>query len=274
MFRSRPVRIAAVWSKRTGLLGCRFEASWRLVIVTSDRDVPVERGVFETDRVVLARLGAPSSRTLAQPSDLRAGMCNDLDMRLEASEVPDDVWSWLNANGGAVSTIATVITALVAIGALYAAARDSRERSRPYLAAELVPARNSGSSVAFRIVNYGTTSARDISVTFDPPITATADDNPASNIRLRYERPVAHLSPGQSLGNVWQTFAANGKTSTVPDECAVTLTYRGAHRRTFVDTYQLSLHTVSLESESTASNSQLGAVRRIATSLEALVKKK
>ena len=64
---------------------------------------------------------------------------------------PDNLWSWLNSNGGAVSTVATVLTALVAIGALYAAARDSRERSRPYLAAELHPAPNSGSSVGFRI---------------------------------------------------------------------------------------------------------------------------
>lgn len=194
-------------------------------------------------------------------------------MTLYASEQPDDLWSWLNANGGTITTLATVITALVAIGALLAAAHDSRERSRPYLTAELFPAPKSGASIGFRVFNYGTTVARDVHVRFEPPLTATAEDDPARHIRLRYERPIPHLNPGQSLGNSWQTFAAAGKTSSVPDECTVTISYKGTGRRTHTDVYELRIDAISNETESTSSDSEIGAIRRIAKALEALVRK-
>ncbi|WP_169165118.1 hypothetical protein [Cellulomonas taurus] len=188
-------------------------------------------------------------------------------------EPPDDLWSWLNANGGTITTIATVITALVAIGALIAAARDSRERSRPYLAAELFPAPRSNVTVVFRVFNFGSTVARDVQVTFDPPIEATAEDDPARHIRLRYEPVIPHLNPGQALNNTWQTFAARGKISTAPDACTVTIKYKGSGRRTHTDTYTLQLDAITHETESVSSDSELGAIRRIAKSLEALVAK-
>jgi hypothetical protein len=186
---------------------------------------------------------------------------------------PDDLWSWLNANGGTITTIATVITALVAIGALLAAAHDSRERSRPYLAAELFPSQKSTASIVFRVHNFGTTVARDVRVTFDPAIEATAEDDPARHIRLRYEQPIPHLSPGQALNNTWQTFAARGKVTTAPDDCIVTITYKGSGRRLHTDVYTLRLDAISHETEATSSDSELGSIRRIAKALEALVKK-
>lgn len=187
---------------------------------------------------------------------------------------PNDLWSWLNANGGTITTVATVITALVAIGALYAAARDSRERSRPYVAAELFPAPKSTASIAFRVFNYGPTMARDVTVAFDPPFPDAPRDDPAHHIRTRYATAIPHLSPGQALGNTWQTFAMQGKISTAPDECTVTISYRGSGRRRYTDTFQLRIESVMNETESTSSDSDIGSLRRIAKALEALVKKK
>lgn len=195
-------------------------------------------------------------------------------MLMQPVPPPNDLWSWLNANGGAISTIATVVTALVAIGALLAAARDSRERSRPYLAAEFLPSQKSTTAVVFRVFNFGATVARDVHVTFDPPIDATADDDPARHIRLRYERTIPHLSPGQSLNNTWQSFAARGKVSSAPDDCTVTITYKGSGRRVHTDVYRLRLDTITNETEATSSDSELGAIRRIAQSLETLSKKR
>lgn len=182
-----------------------------------------------------------------------------------------EMWDWLNANAGGIGVLATIITALIAAFALNATARDSRERTRPSLAAELFPALKSSTSIGFRVFNYGPTVARDVTVTFDPPIGEPAEDDPMRHVKRRYAQPIAQLSPGQALGNVWQTFAIQGKTSSAPDNCTVTIQYTDG-RRKYLDSFVLNLDAISNESESTASNSELGCLRRIATATENLAK--
>lgn len=192
---------------------------------------------------------------------------------LAAPAPPDDLWSWLNANGGTVTTIATVVTALVAIAALMAATRDSRDRTRPYIAVELAPARLSGFSAVIRVVNYGQTVARDVTLKFDPELAPqkpeTARKDAIASVAQRYAEPIPNLSPGQALTNTWQTWTDNGVLSSAPEACSVAVTYRSG-RRTFRESFVLDIRTVGNESDPVASNSELGSIRRVATSLEAI----
>jgi hypothetical protein len=182
------------------------------------------------------------------------------------------LWSWLNANGGTVATIATVITALVAVAALIAAARDSGDRTRPYMAAEFIPAPHSESSVVLRVVNYGATVARDVAVTFTPALKPRPTSDGALSISKRYAQPIPHVSPGQVLANGWQTWNDKGKLHSSPDLCTVTITYRSG-RRTFIDEFTLDVETVAHANDPVSSKSELGSLRRIALALEKIAPK-
>ncbi|MBO9555582.1 hypothetical protein [Cellulomonas sp.] len=194
-------------------------------------------------------------------------------MLMQPSSPPGDLWSWINANGGAISTIATVVTALVAIGALLAAARDSRERARPYITVELAPAPLSGFSAVLRVVNSGQTVARDVVLKFEPELTPR-EPKPGSNdairsVARRYSEPIPNLSPGQALTNTWQTWTDHGVLSSAPERCTVAVSYRSG-RRVIRESFILDTRTVSSESDPVASNSELGSIRRVAVSLEAI----
>jgi hypothetical protein len=176
---------------------------------------------------------------------------------------------WLNANAAAVSALAALATALVAVIALASTALDSRSRTRPFVAAELLPARHSTSSVILRVTNYGPTIARNLRLEFEPQLDPLPSRDAALSTQKRYAGVVPHLGPGQSLSNVWQTWAAKGKVHSSPDLCTVTITYASG-RRQFVDRFTLDLETVALETIVVSSDSELGSLRKIAAAAESL----
>ena len=116
-----------------------------------------------------------------------------------------EAWTWINEYGSAIGAVAGVVAALVAIIALISAALDSKARSQPMIAAEFRPAVDSDSSIDFIITNLGPTPARDITVTFNPPIVIPDDSDRllAPYLVKRYERPIPVLNPGQILSNTW-----------------------------------------------------------------------
>lgn len=75
-------------------------------------------------------------------------------------------------------------------------------------------AENSDSTIDLRLRNYGQTVADDLRVSFDPPL----PEVPASErlvtrfLKQRYDRTIAHLSPGQTLSTSNGPAAAAAQT--------------------------------------------------------------
>ncbi|MBN8884050.1 MAG: hypothetical protein J0H73_17295, partial [Salana multivorans] len=93
--------------------------------------------------------------------------------------------TWLDWN--AVTAVATVAAALVAVLALRSAARDSRERSRPDVVAEYRVEPRVHKVLTFVVRNVGPTAAKDVRVVFEPPIEeASASQALRQFVRDRY----------------------------------------------------------------------------------------
>ncbi|MFC9363068.1 hypothetical protein ACFTZB_41685, partial [Rhodococcus sp. NPDC057014] len=126
-----------------------------------------------------------------------------------ASPTTDLVSAWGTAGGAIVTAISVVVATAVGIRTLKASERDSRDRSRPMVGAQLVrdvhPSERGTADLVVR--NYGQSVAYDVQVTFDPTIESTetrsGDDSFVPLIRRRYENPIANLMPGVELRNLW-----------------------------------------------------------------------
>lgn len=203
-----------------------------------------------------------------------------------------DLWTWLNANGIAVTTTltafiaaGTLVTSWVAVSTLRQAARDSEQRTRPYVIAEFQSAEHNRNAIDLIVRNIGHSLARDVSVSFDPPL---PEADPAatfitSSLASRYRGGVATLAPDQRLQNLWLT------GEIVPDEpemvnreplpnaVSVTISYFGPQARSYCEKFLLHTDTVKMTTVSTSSQSMRGwtssiadSLKRIATALEAV----
>lgn len=82
--------------------------------------------------------------------------------------------------------------------------QDSKDRSRPYVLAELRHAEHSDTVLDFVIRNADASMARDVLVTFHPPLTVPPDFGPnvTEHVISRYGQALPCLAPGQALRNV------------------------------------------------------------------------
>src|SRR5674476_1568029 len=111
----------------------------------------------------------------------------------------DVAWQWLVNNGSGLAALAAVGTAAIAIVALRSTAADSRDRSRPYVLAELSLATDSDTSIDIVIRNAGLSVARNVHVRFDPVLVVPGDGRryvTEYTVR-RYATPIPTLAPGQ-----------------------------------------------------------------------------
>lgn len=130
----------------------------------------------------------------------------------------------------AVSAIAVLTTAVIAGWSLAGSFRDSRERTRPLITAELEVGPSFVHGAVYLVVtNYGQTAARDVQATFDP---APAQEDPKSaghHIHNRYKHAIEVVAPGQRLVNLCRQFV-DGKNvvgDSFPEESVVTVRYWG-----------------------------------------------
>jgi hypothetical protein len=104
--------------------------------------------------------------------------------------------------------IAIIATALYAKRTLAATRDDSRARSRPALAAYLEREVLSHGTVLLIIKNFGSSSAADVRVSFDPPmpskenVAALPDSDMKKWLYQRFGEPVPVWPPGWSTSNV------------------------------------------------------------------------
>ena len=158
--------------------------------------------------------------------------------------------SRVGAAAAGVGAFAGALAAGVGIRTFAQTRRDSKARSRPMVAAELrsVPHVRSQSLV---IRNYGPSVARNLKVTFDPPI--AQPENPAGLatpfMLVRYERPISVMTPGMELDNLYYVGQPGPDGDIVnseptPDRVNVVLTYENDAGDDFQDVFELDVDTI------------------------------
>jgi hypothetical protein len=204
-----------------------------------------------------------------------------------ASPTTDLPSAWGTAGGAIVTAISVVVASVVGIRTLRAFERDSRDRSRPMVGAQLVrdPHPSERGAAYLLVRNYGQSVAYDVQVTFDPPMenveTRSGDDSYVPFMLSRYENPIANLMPGVDLRNLW--FVPSGDADDqgdllndepIPNVVTVTVRYsdtpnfweRAAHR--YVDTFVLDMALLRGEVVVRHSDDHLGLHKRTTKALE------
>lgn len=181
----------------------------------------------------------------------------------------------LGAFWAGVAGVMAVVTGLVAIVTLWSLRKDSRDRSRPVLSAELLPVVLSKGTSEFIVQNVGPSVAKDVKVTFDPPITEDVGQV-AAFLARRYSRTIPTMSPGRRLSNIYSHWVGDGSdelAEPVPKEFAVAITYSDAHGRKYKDRYELTIQTLRNETVSWPANTDDKAlVKRQVQALEAVAR--
>lgn len=186
------------------------------------------------------------------------------------------MWDWMNDYGAALSALAAIGTAVIAVFTLLRAVRDSRDRTRPYMVAELRLAKDSGTAIDFVIRNAGVSLARNVKVSFTPEIEVPEEGGPYVTplVVERYRSSIPCVAPGQEFRNVWWAGRMgrgndleNGEPT--PDEFTVDITYVGARKRQeYAEKFPLSVKNMLATTESISSTSFKGRLKTIDASLK------
>lgn len=192
-----------------------------------------------------------------------------------------DLWCWVNENGVGLGAMAAIATAAIAVFALLRATRDSRDRTRPIVAAELRRIPYVDSSIELVIHNFGQSAARDLRVTFDPPI----PDPPADGARYvtpflkrRYARTIDVLTPGQELGNIYWSGRTQRDSSEylnhepTADQVTVHVEYRGSGRRRYRERYFLDVDVIKTTTYAESSTSPESRLKQIGDAVKGVAR--
>jgi hypothetical protein len=188
-------------------------------------------------------------------------------LHMPLAYTPDQV----SAFWSGVGAIATVIAAGIAILTLLAIRRDSRDRSRPVMAADIRPVALSKRISELVVENLGQSVAKNVRVTFDPPLPdlkgAEATGKVTPYLRRRYENAIPTMPPGRKLFNIYavQAPGPNGalvNAEPTPVDVTVTFEYEDTHGRPYKDSYKLSLRILQNQTESFPSNTDDDGMRR------------
>lgn len=185
-------------------------------------------------------------------------------------------WQWIEDSSGAVTALAAIATAAFAVVAIVNAGRDSRDRSRPMVIAEFRPGRDSDTTVDLVVHNVGVSMARQISVTFDPPLAIPegSDRNVTGHIIQRYSSSLSGLAPSQTFRNIWWAgHAVEGSSELknaepTPDMVVVVIAYTDDRGRPYSDRFALDVHDLLQETYAVSSTSVKGRLATIDASLK------
>jgi len=189
------------------------------------------------------------------------------------------MWQWFKGNGPGFSALAAVVAASVGIWAIVNAKRDSRDRSRPVMLAELQFHPEMALFLMFVVRNAGVSIAHSVKLQFDPPLPPATEKNYyPSHVQATFAQTIPTFGPGQSLANPWHSPAKDR-----PEDFRVTITYLDGHGREYSDAYDITVthfegmliigasSSVSsrLKALTEESKNQTNALRAIAENLEA-----
>lgn len=187
------------------------------------------------------------------------------------------LWCWLTTNSAPVEATATAIAAIVAIVGIAVAVSDSGARSRPVVIALFRRAEHNYFAIDFVLRNYGPSMAKNVTVTFDPPITADRSDGTTGYlVPRRYSKAISALAPTQEMSNAWflpHVGSGNvviGNRTSLPDSVQVTVSYKGNRLRRYTDIFNLDLSIVKEDSTSESSTSLPGRIKSVDGSLKTI----
>ncbi|MFF7362335.1 hypothetical protein [Streptomyces sp. NPDC008125] len=148
--------------------------------------------------------------------------------------------------------------------------------------AEFRDAYPSRGSLYLVVRNYGQSVARNVQVTFSPeiadPPAAKEHESVIPFLKKRYVQPIAVLTPGTELSNVYyaSTPGTNGKFENwedVPDQITVTLKYTSAdEKQEYTDSYRLDVDLFMSGTSIRSSESLEAQVKNISRSLKDIAK--
>ncbi len=203
-----------------------------------------------------------------------------------ASDTTDLVSAVGAAVGGGATVVAAaaaVAAAFVAVRTLRATKRDSRDRSRPMVGAELVIDPQLSARTASLVVrNFGPSVAYNVKVEFDPPLaeqpTHSGQPSIIAFLLKRYADPIPTFMPGNELFNIYfigkedpdDPDRSIRNDEQIPDRVTVTITYGSApnERDTYSDTFVLDMSVHRWGTFSTHSDSLHSLQKRSTQALE------
>lgn len=149
---------------------------------------------------------------------------------------PATVWA-------GVSALAAVITSLVAVFTLGHIRKDSRDATRPMVVAELRDVPLATATMALVVRNVGRSVARNVTITFDPPLPQPEDlhGGLVHHVNRRYADPIPTLTPGTRFENIWRFRGDADRGQEVPaDRVVATAVYEDTRGRSYEDRYVLA----------------------------------
>ncbi|WP_426375719.1 hypothetical protein ACN9MI_08660 [Rhodococcoides fascians] len=201
---------------------------------------------------------------------------------------PAVVSAWaasIGAGATVVAAVAAVSAAVIAVRTLNASRRDSSERTRPLVLAELRPYRYGHKRYARLVIrNVGPTPAYNVRLKFDPELkdlgTRSGSASAVSNIIERYKNPILTLMPGVELSNVYFIGHRNEEAGVwvndekVPDHVTVTATYgtKIGALYSYTEVFDLDMNIHMLESFTTSSLSEESLNRKSAEATQSIAK--
>lgn len=182
----------------------------------------------------------------------------------------------VGATAAAVAATAAVFAAVSGLRTLRQNRRDSRARSRPMVAAELRDDPYSDATQIFVVRNYGPSIARNVRVTFDPAIPDPSNPKASGTpfLKRRYAAPIAVMTPGMELDNVYYTGEQVGDTRVnrepTPEQVTVTITYENDTGHRFTDEFPLDTNLIRSRTYVESSKSPEARMKVIAESAKTM----
>jgi hypothetical protein len=130
------------------------------------------------------------------------------------------------------------------------------------------------------ITNFGPTIARNVSVTFDPPIPDPSPDRAAQSLtpylKKRYAKPIPVLIPGAELDNVYfvggEGQDARKNREPTPDQVTVQISYEGPDEAPYTEKFPLDVDLIRQRTYGTSSDSPEAQAKRAVEALKSIDK--
>jgi hypothetical protein len=188
--------------------------------------------------------------------------------------------AWVTAAAAAAGVLVALVAAITGLRSLRQLRTDSRERSRPMMAAELRKPPYTRGIQLLVIRNYGPSIARNVKVTFDPPIPEPIPERAAESvspfIMRRYTNPIPAVTPGMELTNIWFSGRLEGNewvnVERTPPQFTVTIAYDGPDGFPYKDSFPLDTDLIRGETYMSSSADPDNQIKEIGKSLTKIEK--
>jgi len=196
----------------------------------------------------------------------------------------EDLGSWWTT--GRAATLAAGIGATSAVVAAFnvrrtlrQSRRDSKARSRPLVVAELRDHPYADATQLLIVRNYGQSVARNVFVTFEPPIPDPEDPSESVTpfLKRRYAKPIAVVAPGVELDNIYFSGRHGDRGAWInaepkPDETVVTIAYEDDNGNRYSDDFPIDVHLIRNRTYTVSSNDPVEQGKRLVKAVETIAK--